>query len=216
MPDRKRICLVKNTPDDSPSTHFPGFPSLLDELAQEHPFEYEIIPHHLIDQAALERFDGFILSGSTYNLSEPGVKDLFSAEIDLVRASDKPVLGVCFGHQLIAKAHGFPVMKMKCRHEKDDKEFKLAINNKFFLCDKDNICVQLDHEEEVLYSRELEDVFDVLASSEHCQVQIIRHKSKPHIGIQFHPEGNQKASDEARSDGRYILSNFIRSVFDHE
>lgn len=216
MADKKRICVIDNTHCEKCSSHFPQFPTILQQLQMDHAFDFDIIPHHLIDQSNLDSFDGFILSGSKHNLSQKEVQELFSAEIDLVRATDKPVLGICFGHQLIAKAHGFPVVKMKCRHEKDDHELKLTINNKFFLCDKDNICVQLDHEEEVLYSRELEEVFDVIASSEHCRVQIMKHKSKPHIGIQFHPEGSHQASDEAREDGKYIIRNFIRSVFDDE
>jgi GMP synthase (glutamine-hydrolysing) len=54
----------------------------------------------------------------------------------------------------------------------------------------------------------LPDVFDLLASSDECRVQMIKHKDRPIYGTQFHPE----IYDSDYPHGRVLLSNFFRLV----
>jgi len=46
----------------------------------------------------------------------------------------------------------------------------------------------------------------VLALSENCKIQAIKHNEKPHYGIQFHPEVNNT------EHGEEIFRNFLRTV----
>ena len=50
--------------------------------------------------------------------------------------------------------------------------------------------------------------FELLASSDHCRIEAMRHKHKPLYGTQFHPE----AYDEPFLHGKRLLENFAAIV----
>ena len=52
--------------------------------------------------------------------------------------------------------------------------------------------------------------FEVLAESDHCRIEAMRHKTKPLYGTQFHPE----AYAEPFLDGKELLANFAAVVDD--
>jgi GMP synthase (glutamine-hydrolysing) len=58
------------------------------------------------------------------------------------------------------------------------------------------------------HNDEVKDVpgFAVLAMSENCRIQAIKHHEKPLYGVQFHPEVNNT------EHGREILGNFVNVV----
>ena len=56
--------------------------------------------------------------------------------------------------------------------------------------------------------KELPPGFELLASSGHCRIEAMRHRSRPLYGTQFHPE----AYDAPFFDGRTLLHNFARIV----
>ena len=51
-------------------------------------------------------FDVIILSGSQHKLAESGVYEAYANEADFIRGTEKPLLGICFGHQLLCMTHG--------------------------------------------------------------------------------------------------------------
>ena len=61
--------------------------------------------------------------------------------------------------------------------------------------------VWLSHNDEVT---KLPEDFEILASSENCKVQAMKHKSKPLFGLQFHPEV------EHTEFGETIFKNFVK------
>jgi len=54
--------------------------------------------------------------------------------------------------------------------------------------------------------KKLPDGFDILASSAHCKIEAVKHKTRPLYGTQFHPE----SYNDRNQDGRIILENFAK------
>lgn len=54
--------------------------------------------------------------------------------------------------------------------------------------------------------KRLPDAFDLLASTENCRVQAMKHRERPLYGVQFHPE----QWTDAFPHGRTVLENFLR------
>ncbi len=204
MGKTKRLLLVSNYAGNLPDRFerfeqiFKGVPDL----------QFEISNFERLKSENLEEFDMFILSGSPADLIERETDERYKGEMEFIRNTEKPVLGICFGHQLIGMAFGFKVRRMRDeRVEWNKKEFMLKIKP-FELCDKEEIMVEEYHMDEVIYTPELEKVFDVLSSTENCKVQIIRHRRKKIFGLQFHPETDPDS--KIKEDGEEIIKNFIK------
>jgi GMP synthase (glutamine-hydrolysing) len=140
-----------------------------------------------------------IISGNPALVQDTGTD--FLTEFEILRTLTVPILGICFGHQVLGLLHG-----AKVALGKEDREMR-ALN----ICSEDplfnNITssdqFQQDHTEEVsLPSR-----FIHLASSSHCLNEAMRHPALPVYGVQFHPESSGKS-------GERLLENFVSIVKD--
>ena len=179
----------------------------------------ELIDKDLTKSAEVQKVlssDGLILSGSSYNLSEKDVRERFEPLADMVRRYEKPILGICFGHQFLANAFGFPIRPMRPEYidsewwEHTQEPVLLTVRKGFPLIDSGSIWVEFSHHEEIQQSEKFPRVFEVFASTEACRIQIIMHRKKPFFGIQFHPETGK--DPRARRDGQKIFEGFIRYI----
>ena len=144
---------------------------------------------------------GIILSGGPLNVYEIS-KVKFNKKILNLGI---PILGICFGHQIISKELGGKVKKSKSR------EFGLAkvkkINNsiltKNFFNKKGFNNVWMSHSDEV---SKLPKDFKVIASSNNSKLAAIENSKKKIFGIQFHPEVTHT------QNGKKLLKNFVFSV----
>lgn len=164
----------------------------------------EILPF----DAPLERIrklspEGIILSGgpaSVYEDNAPSVdKALFSL--------GTPILGICYGHQLIAKLFGGKVEKQEMK-EYGRKEIEIANKEDLFAGLEDKETVWMSHGDQV---KELPNLFEAIASSESCPLAASRGKAKEDgkyciYSVQFHPEVIHTPK------GNQILENFIYRI----
>ena len=144
---------------------------------------------------------GIILSGGPLNVYQSKKvrfrKDIFKWKI--------PILGICFGHQIISKELGGRVKKAKSREFglaklKRIRECKLTDN--FF--DKNGLNnVWMSHSDEVI---KLAKGFKVVAKTETSKFSVVENSIKKFYGIQFHPEVTHT------KNGKVILKNFIFSI----
>ena len=126
---------------------------------------------------------GIILSGGPLNVYQTK-KVSFDKKI---LNQDIPVLGICFGQQIISKELGGKVKQSKFRefglvNIKKNKESVLTKN--FFNRDGKNN-VWMSHSDQVT---KLPKNFEKVASSANSKFCIIQNKYKKFYGIQFHPE----------------------------
>ena len=113
-----------------------------------------------------------------------------------------PILGICFGHQILSKLNGGRVKQSKHR------EFGLAnifrkrdsLLTKNFYNMKKNKKVWMSHADQV---SKLPKNFQVVASSANSKYAIVENKLKKFYGVQFHPEVTHT------ENGKKLISNFV-------
>ncbi len=148
--------------------------------------------------------DLVILTGSSALLSKPRTWERFQPEMDLVRKAKFPVLGICYGHQIIGSAFNAPMRdlgQMLRGYE------KVSVIKKHPLFDglPSDLVVAESHRQELT---KVPDGFQLLAQSTTSKVEAMVHWSKPIYGVQFHPE----RSNEDHPHGRMILQNLLKQI----
>ncbi len=181
--------------------------------------------------AELEAADGAILSGSPLNLSEmdEGMKEkpFIEALEAFLKRTKMPILGLCFGHQLVGHTFGCDIGKYTppgTRPAEKDTVGLLRVGRGFDLLRRFpkyqegpiDVAVEWKHTEEVKYSGEFERQFTLFASTPACKVQAIKHVDRPVFGLQFHPESRKDDvlanGRSPRQDGQAILHGFLDIV----
>jgi GMP synthase (glutamine-hydrolysing) len=149
------------------------------------------------------KFDGVVLSGSPAMLSEEGAENQFSEEMEAIKRSQVPILGICFGHQLMGLAYGSKVIKAP-RPTKRYVETEVLLKDALFSGLPRRISVYESHYELVdAVPRE----FLLLARSPTSPIAAMRHSRLPLFGVQFHPERNSPR----KPNGDSFVGNFVRA-----
>jgi GMP synthase (glutamine-hydrolysing) len=141
---------------------------------------------------------GIILSGGPLNVYE---NNKFKFDKKILRLG-VPVLGICFGHQILSKELGGRVKKSKHR------EFGLATINKVsnsiltknFFNNKNTSNVWMSHADQV---SKMPKNFKVVASTKNSKLTIIENLKNRFYGVQFHPEVTHTPK------GKILLRNFL-------
>ena len=141
-------------------------------------------------------FDGLFLANG------PGDHDTCSAAVDNIRrfitSSDKPCMGICMGNQLLSKAAGATINKLKYGHRSHNQPVRMVGTNKCFITSQnhgyavDSKSLPADWEP---YFINMND-----GSNEG-----VRHKSKPWFSAQFHPE-----ACSGPVDTEFLFDDFVK------
>ncbi len=159
----------------------------------------EIISHKKIKTKNIDNsIKGLILSGGPLNVYQI---NKYSFDKRIIE-KQIPILGICFGHQILSKLNGGKVKQSKYR------EFGLAniykkkesILIKNFFNNKRINKVWMSHADQV---SKLPKYFNVIASSQNSKYAIIENRSKKFYGVQFHPEVTHT------QNGKRLIHNFI-------
>jgi GMP synthase (glutamine-hydrolysing) len=175
------------------------FTQLIARRIREQHVYCEIHPADLAFQAVRD-FDplGIVLSGGPASVLDPGSPDLDERILEL----GCPVLGICYGMQLLMHRLGGVVEKSEDR-EYGRASFKLEREDPLFDGLPGGRVVWMSHGDRVL---RLPPGFQVLGTSESSPFAAVRHGSRPIWGLLFHPE-------VAHTDGgAQLLANFARSI----
>jgi len=154
----------------------------------------------------LQRFDGLILSGSEAMLSEHPTQQEFAPTMSTLRRCRKPILGICYGHQLLGATFGGTVIRLP---QKIEGFHPVTLLNQDPLFDELPRSFQAAQSHSEVVESLMPD-FHHLARAEAYPIEAFRHRSRPIWGVQFHPE----RTTEEHPFGRKILLNFTRIVAD--
>jgi len=144
-----------------------------------------------------DEYIGVIISGAPILLTE--VEHTPYLEKAKLLFSDPllPVLGICFGHQLMGLYHGAAVSR--CREDRDFQEINFVVAHPFVRKSPGIVRFHEDHCECIT----LPENFMLQASSAICTNEAMEHADHPWFGVQFHPETSGQ-------DGHDFIANFIR------
>jgi GMP synthase (glutamine-hydrolysing) len=152
----------------------------------------EIVPNSTPVEKIIEKNPlGLILGGG------PSV-DRAGNSLDYVNELDCPILGICLGHQIIAKAYGGEIGAAGIESYAKIK-IDILDENEILKGFGDSLDVWASHKDEVIKAPEN---FKVIATSPICGVEAMKHETKPVYGIQFHPEVHHT------ENGAKIFENF--------
>jgi GMP synthase (glutamine-hydrolysing) len=177
------------------------YTQLIARRVREHGVYCEIQPG-TISAAAVAAWKpaGVILSGGPASVYEPGAPQLDLAVLEL----GVPVLGICYGLQLLARGLGGVVEPAEER-EYGRALLKLGREDALFagLPGGAERSVWMSHGDRVL---RLPPGFVVLATSENSPFAAVRHRERPIFGLQFHPEVVHTEG------GSELLRNFVHEI----
>jgi len=141
-------------------------------------------------------YDSVLISGSLTSILEEApwidrMKDL----IRFLHSKSIPTLGVCFGHQIIARTFG----GMSSVRRTEAPEFGWTSIHQVLASPllegiPKNFYSFTSHYDEV---SSLPEEFERVAESKDCPIQAFQLKSAPMFGIQFHPEKDLKDGEES-------------------
>ncbi len=144
----------------------------------------------------LDDVQGVILSGAPILVTEVDTSP-YEEKMKWILSTELPILGICFGHQLIGILHGaFP---NRMREDRDWQIIEAMDECELFNRLPNEFRMMEDHCEAI----SIPPGFILTASSDACVNEAMRHKEKKIFGVQFHPEvsGNH---------GAVLLENFIK------
>jgi GMP synthase (glutamine-hydrolysing) len=160
-------------------------------------FSEIITPKELVKIKQYHSIKGFILSGGPSTVTNSRFqripKEIFEKKI--------PVLGICYGLQLIAKLFGGKIKSSKKRREFGRaflfKKKNSLLTKKYLITKK---TVWMSHQDAVV---KLPKNFKSIASTQNSKLTIIEHSKKKIYGVQFHPEVTHT------ENGKQIFKNFL-------
>jgi len=136
-------------------------------------------PH---EDVVKDDIDGLVLSGGAPRI---GIETNLGNCAEYLEKADFPVLGICAGHQYMARFFGGNAEPSKVPEFGKIELALLSKDNELFDGVPEKSIVWESHNDEVTV---LPKDFELLAKSENCKIQAMQHKNKPLYGLQFHPE----------------------------
>lgn len=145
-------------------------------------------------------YDGLFISNG------PGNPDFAIATVrNLERAINlgKPICGICMGNQLLSKAAGAKVYKLKYGHRSQNQPVREVGTNRCFITSQ-------NHGFAIDATTLKPDWEPLFVNMNDGTNEGIRHKSKPFFSTQFHPEANGGPTDTM-----FVFNLFLKSIHDY-
>ncbi|MFR6599139.1 MAG: glutamine-hydrolyzing GMP synthase, partial [Finegoldia magna] len=159
----------------------------------------EVVPYKkALDVIKEKQPIGIIFTGgpnSVYEENSPQIdKEIFELNI--------PILGMCYGMQLISKDFGGVVEKAKNR-EFGKTNAKIANQSSILKDMSDESIVWMSHTD---FVSEKPEGFDIIQITDSCPVAAIANEDKKIYAVQYHPEVNHTV------EGKILIKNFLDEI----
>ena len=158
----------------------------------------EIHPYNKVPSLTAD-VKGVILSGSPHSVREEEAPEVDFQSI----SANYPLLGVCYGAQLIAQKSGGNVMPSKIREYGRANLSFVNHDNNLLAAVSPNSQVWMSHGDTI---SEVPSNFEIIASTDSVKVAAYHVKGTNTYGIQFHPEVTHS------TEGKHLLYNFLVGI----
>ena len=145
----------------------------------------------------IKNYDKIVISPGPGNPSQAG---LCLKTIETYK-EEKPILGICLGHQAIAQSFGSKIIKSK--ELMHGKTSRIINNQKAIFKNLPKILEATRYHSLIVDKKTLSNELEITAKTQNNIIMGIQHKKLPIFGIQFHPESYKT------SYGQKIINNFV-------
>jgi GMP synthase (glutamine-hydrolysing) len=157
----------------------------------------ELFPFDAPEEKVLELGPkAFILSGGPNSVYDPGAPDLPK----YILSSGKPVLGICYGMHLMARALGG---RVAASEQREYGRAEVRPESESTILPKAPFQAWMSHGDRV---DQIPEGFRLIAVSDNCPISAMENPSRGLYALQFHPEVNHTEG------GREILAGFLRAA----
>lgn len=157
----------------------------------------EIHPFNKVPELTSD-IKGVILSGSPCSVRDNG-----APTVDIAKFEKIPVLGVCYGAQLIAQQHGGEVLPSHSREYGRARLTTVDHHNELLKEISLDTQVWMSHADTIA---KIPGDFEIIASTPSVVIAAYKVKNKDVYGIQFHPEVTHT------TEGKNLLRNFVLHI----
>ena len=159
----------------------------------------EIVRHDITAEQVLKHNpSGLIFSGGPNSVYEEGSPQPDPALFEL----GLPILGICYGMQLVCNSLGGQVASAPCR-EYGPTQVSVTRQDPIFSDFPAEAQVWMSHGDQV---QDVPEGFEPLAKTGTCPIAAVKHRDRPLYGLQFHPEVTHTPQ------GKTLLKNFLYEV----
>jgi carbamoyl-phosphate synthase small subunit len=144
-----------------------------------------------------EEYDGLFISNGP---GDPATCDITVKHLSKAILKDKPIMGICLGNQLLARAAGAETFKLKFGHRSHNQPVLLNNTNRCFITSQ-NHGYAIDNDS---IPEDWEALFINVNDNTN---EGIRHKTKPFFSTQFHPEASSGPVDT-----EFLFDDFIENI----
>jgi len=158
---------------------------LISRRVREHKVYSELVPYDITPSEIRSMEKSFNIKGLILSGGPSSVYDKNAPQLDKrILTLGLPLLGICYGHQLIAY---LSKGKVKPAAKKEFGITSATIDKPVEILDglSSQERVWMSHGDTVY---ELPSEYESLAHTESCPISAFRHKKKPIYGLQWHPE----------------------------
>jgi len=175
------------------------YTQLIARRVREQNIYCEIAPYNAdLTAYAGRNIKGYILSGGPASVKEPGSPRLDKAFFSI----GKPILGICYGLQLIADTFGGELVRSETR-EYGPSQMTVTSETPLFKNITRESRVWMSHGDSI---RKLPEGFTVVAATATLPIAAAQAPEKGIYGVQFHPEVMHTVF------GKEILHNFLHDI----